>query len=347
MRPHTLVTAASVSVLLGLIPGCSGEADPDGPVTRKLVIGAYTTPREAMNDHLLPKFKEAWQAKTGEIVEFETSFQASGSQARAISGGFEADVAWLSLEPDVQTLVDAGLITRDWRATPTKGIVSSSVVVIGVRPGNPKGVTDWADLGKPGVEVLTPNVRTSGGAMWNVLGVVGAARRGHVGADTSEAHAEAVLASVLKNVRVMDKGARDSMISFEKGIGDAIISYENELVVAALAGQKLDTVIPKSTVIIENPAAVVDVYAERHGVTDLADAFVAFLTEPAQQEALAKYGLRPVVDGVPVAGFPALGDTFTAADLGGWASLKTTVFADGALYDRALTRAQSAQGQAQ
>lgn len=336
-----------VSALCVLLTACAGEAEPEQGGARTLVIGAYTTPREVMNDHLIPKFQEAWLAKTGERVQFETSFQASGSQARAIAGGFEADVAWLSLEPDVQTLVDAGLITRDWRATPTKGVVSSSVVVIGVRPGNPKGVRDWADLGRPGVEVLTPNVRTSGGAMWNVLGVVGAARRGHVGADTSEAHAEAVLAGVLQNVRVMDKGARDSMISFEKGIGDAIISYENELVVAALAGQKLDTVIPSSTVIIQNPAAVIDVYAERHGVTDLADAFVAFLTEPAQQTALARYGLRPVVDGVPVEGFPPLGDTFTAAELGGWATLKTTVFEDGALYDRALTRAQSgAAGQA-
>lgn len=321
-------------LLLWSLVACS----PSGPrdASRTLVIAAYTTPRELLDGHVLPAFRERWREQTGETLRFETSFQGSGAQARAVAGGFEADVVWLSLEPDVQRLVDEGLVAPDWKDGPTRGVVSSSLVVVGVRPGNPRAIAGWGDLRADGLEVLTPNVRTSGGAMWNVLALVGAAERLDPPVDALE-----LLSGVLWNVRVMDKGARESILSFEKGIGDAIVTYENEVVVARNGGQPIDYVIPSPTLRIENPAAVVDAYARKRGTTDVARAFVEFLTEPAQQEAMVRYGLRPVVPEVVPAGLPAVDAVFRVEDLGGWGAVQSGVFAEGALYDRALEQARS------
>src|SRR6185503_17578083 len=148
------------------------------------------------------------------------SYQGSGAQSRAIVEGFEADVTALSLEADVNRITNAGLITHDWKSVGQNGMVSTSVVVIAVREGNPKGIHDWADLAQPGLEILTPDVRTSGGAMWNVAAIYGAAWRGHAGVAANDAAAaEGFLGSVMKNVVVMDKGARESMVNFEKGVG--------------------------------------------------------------------------------------------------------------------------------
>ncbi|MBN2801046.1 MAG: sulfate ABC transporter substrate-binding protein [Deltaproteobacteria bacterium] len=297
---------------------------------RTLVIAAYTTPREVLSEQLLPAFREDWRRRHGEEVRFETSYQGSGSQSRAVAAGLEADVVWLSLEPDVERLVGAGLVTGDWRGTPTGGLASSSVAVIGVREGNPLQLHSWADLEREGVEVLTPNVRTSGGAMWGVMAIAGAADRR--GADPLRA-----LGATLARVRVMDKGARESMLSFEKGVGDAIITYENEVVVARRAGVPLDYAVPAQTIRIENPAAVVDAYADRHGTRDLAEALVAFLGEAPQQEVMGRYGLRPVREGVDCPDLPALSEVFTVRDLGGWEAVQGRIFADGALYDQALS----------
>ena len=151
----------------------------DAPKAASLILGAYTTPREAYGK-LIPIFKEQWKAKTGQELTFEELYLGSGAQSRAIVEGFEADVAALSLEADVNRIEKAGLITQDWRNTPSKGMVSDSVVVFAVRKGNPLGITDWADLAKPGIQILTPNPKTSGGAMWNLLALYGAAKRGFV-----------------------------------------------------------------------------------------------------------------------------------------------------------------------
>ena len=306
--------------------------------TRTLVLGAYTTPREAYGKAILPAFQRHWKEKTGEEVQFQESYLGSGAQARAIIGGFEADVAALSLEADVDTIAKAGLINHDWKAGAHQGMVSRSIVVLAVRPGNPKGVHDWDDLRKPGLAVLTPNVRTSGGAMWNVCAMYGAALRGQTAAPKGDpAQAEKLLTDVLRNVSVMDKGARESIVNFEKGVGDVAITYENEVLVGRKAGQPYEYVIPRSTILIENPVAVVDRYAEKHGVRDLADAFVAFVRTPEAQRAFAEYGLRSIDEGVAkeVAGqFPAVKDLFTIRDLGGWPEVQKTLFAPGAAYDR-------------
>jgi sulfate/thiosulfate-binding protein len=331
----------SVAVLLTLVACTSGTETRDGSV--QLTLGAYTTPREAYGKSILPAFQEMWKEKHGQEVTFQESYQGSGAQARAIQEGFEADIAALSLEPDLVTLEKAGLVTSDWRQGPHAGIVSQSVVVLAVRPGNPKGIDDWSDLAQEGIEVLTPNVRTSGGAMWNVLAIYGAALRGHIeGVPPNDpAAAEAFLGKVLARVKVMDKGARESMTTFETGVGDVAITYENEVIVAKQAGKEMDYVVPKSTILIENPAAVVDEYAKKHEVEPIARAFVEFLGSSEAQAAYAQYGLRPVDGHAPHPELPAVTDPFTVRDLGGWSGVDTAVFAKDAGYDRALALAEA------
>jgi sulfate transport system substrate-binding protein len=329
-----------LSVLL-ILAACSADK-PAGPVAatppkeRTLTLAAYTTPREAYGKAVLPAFAKHWKEKTGEDLQFEESYQGSGAQARAVKEGFEADVVALSLDPDVKVIEDAGLITHDWRSGPTGGIVTRSLAVIAVREGNPKHIADWSDLARKDVEVLTPNVRTSGGAMWNVFAIWGAGTRGHAGVTAGdEAGATGLLRGVLARVSVMDKGARESIVNFEKGIGDAAVTYENEVLVAKKAGEKMDYVIPPSTILIENPVAVVDTYAKKHGNEAVAAEFVAFLTTPEAQKAFAAYGLRPVDEALTPADLPKPADTFTIRDLGGWEAAKPKVFDKGGVYDQA------------
>jgi sulfate transport system substrate-binding protein len=307
-------------------------------------LGAYTTPREAYGE-LIPIFQQQWKEQTGQGVEFEESYLGSGAQSRAIVEGFEADIAALSLEADVNRIQEAGLITHDWKSGPYKGMVSDSIVVFAVRPGNPKGILDWADLAKPGVEILTPNPKTSGGAMWNVLALYGAAKRGFVEGVPAddEAAAQEFLLSVLRNVTVMDKGARESITNFEKGVGDLAITYENEVLVGQQAGQDYEMVIPRSTILIENPIAVIDAYAGKHGTRQAAEAFVEFLFSRQAQEIFARHGLRsvdPEVAQATAAEYPAVEDLFTIADFGGWKEATPAFFGDDGIYTQTVASVQ-------
>lgn len=315
--------------MLTLLLACSSPEVPvEAPKKRTLTLAAYTTPREVYGKAVLPAFAALWKKEHGEELTFQESYQGSGAQARAVVEGFEADVVALSLDPDVVTIEKAGLITHDWRAS--GGIVSRSLAVIAVRPGNPKNIQDWADLGRADVEVLTPNVRTSGGAMWNVAAVWGASQRGQP---------PELLSKVLARVSVMDKSGRESIVSFEKGVGDAAITYENEVLVARMEGQQMDYVVPSSTILIENPIVVVDSYAKKHGNEDLAAAFVAYTQTLEAQQAYAKYGLRPVDEKAMPTGLPTPKDLFTVRDLGGWPKVMETVFAPDGVYDKALAAA--------
>jgi len=349
LLPRARLYLWALFILVSLLgtQGCKRhDSSSSSPAASSIVLGAYTTPREAYGKSILPAFRQNWQKKAGQAISFRESYLGSGAQARAIVGGFEADVAALSLEPDVEKLRKAGLIKHDWKAGNYGGMVTRSVVVIGVRTGNPKNIRDWQDLARPEVQVLTPNVRTSGGAMWNVLAIYGAALRGHAGTPTGDADAAtALLASILANVKIMDRGARDSMLTFERGVGDAIITYENEILVGRSEGKNYDYVTPKSTILIENPVALIDVNVQKHGVTEAAQAFVDFLVTPEAQRFYAKYGLRPVVDSIAeeVKGqFASLSDLFTIRDLGGWTEAQRLLFDKGGVYDQAL--AKSRQG---
>jgi sulfate transport system substrate-binding protein len=318
--------------------GCSGGSDRSasgagedaapGKVT--LILGAYTTPREAYGQAILPAFQKQWKQKTGQDIEFQESYQGSGAQSRAIIGGFEADVAALPLEGDVDKIADAGLITHDWKAKPHEGMVTTSIVVLAVREGNPEGVKDWADLTKPGLEVLTPDPKTSGGAMWNINAMYGAALRGFAGVPRGDsAAARGFLTDVFGNVSIMDKGARESITNYERGVGDVAITYENEVLVGRQNGQTYEYVIPRSTILIENPVAVVDANVEKHGTREVAEAFVAFLVSPEAQRAFAQYGLRPVDPGVArevEADFPPVHDLWRIDYLGGWSRVSDELY---------------------
>jgi sulfate transport system substrate-binding protein len=351
---NPFVKASLVSLFASLaLAACSGSDDvtrttaSSAPRERVLTLGAYTTPREVYGKEILPAFKAHWLKEKGETVRFEESYLGSGAQSRAIVGGFEADVAALSLEADIDRIVQAGLITHDWKAGPAKGMVTRSVVVLCVREGNPKSIRDWDDIAQSNLAVLTPNPKTSGGAMWNISALYGAAMRGKTSAPAGDAAASGdLLGRVLRNVTIMDKGARESMITFETGVGDVAITYENEVLVGRMGGKTYEYVVPTSTILIENPIAVVDQYAQKHGNLELANAFVEFLARPESQRACARYGLRPVdpaIESETKKEFPPVTDLFTIRDIGGWPEVTKTVFGTDGVFERASTLAGKAQ----
>lgn len=346
-----LVKALFVFTVISLLAACSGQAaaptanPAGGSAPTKLILGAYTTPREAYGE-LLPLFAAQWKQKSGQDVTFEESYLGSGAQSRAIVEGFEADVAALSLDGDIQKIADAGLITHDWHTPPYGGMVSTSIVAFAVRKGNPKNIHDWADLAQPGLEILTPDPKTSGGARWNILALYGAALRGQVEGVTAndESAATEFLKSILKNVTVFDKGARESITNFENGTGDVAITYENEVLVGQQAGQDYELVIPKSTILIENPVAVVDTYVDKHGTREVAEAFVQFLFTKQAQEVFAKHGLRSLdtaVADATKAQYPPVADLFTITEqFGGWKDAAPKYFGDTGIYTQAITEVQ-------
>jgi sulfate transport system substrate-binding protein len=341
-RASLRVTAAVLALVgAGFVPSLAADNKKSEQVT--LTLGGYTAPREVYGKAIIPAFQKYWKDKTGQTVMFQESYLGSGAQARAIVAGFEADSAALSQEGDVDKIAEAGLITHDWRRTPNKGFVSSSIVVLAVRKGNPKGIKDWADLAKPGVNVLTPNPKTSGGAMWNVNALYGSALRGAVNGvpKGDPAAAQKFLQDVFKNVSVMDKGARESITTFERGIGDVAITYENEVLVGRQAGQTYDYVIPRSTILIENPVAVVDRWVDKHKTREVAEAFVEFLRSKETQRAFARYGLRPVdaeVGKEAAKVFPVVEDLWTIAYLGGWNKVLKEIYGPQGVFTQVSRR---------
>jgi sulfate transport system substrate-binding protein len=215
-------------------------------------------------------------------------------------------------------------------------MASTSIVVIGVRPGNPKKVLDWPDLTRSGLNVLTPDPKTSGGAQWNVNAIYGAALRGFAGvAKDDRAAAKDFLRRVFRKVSIMDKSARESMTTFEKGVGDVAITYENEVLVGRQAGQSYDYVVPRSTILIENPVALVDKHVDQHGVRPVAEAFVSFLHEPEAQRLYARYGLRSVDETVAnenPSKLPAVQDLWRIDYLGGWKKVSQELYGPDGVY---------------
>jgi sulfate/thiosulfate-binding protein len=330
------ITAILLLAVLVFFQGCGRSGGSSQKVT--LILGAYTTPREAYGKGIIPAFKKYWKDKTGQDVEFQESYQGSGAQSRAIVGGFEADIAALSLESDIDKIAEAGLITHDWKSKPHKGMISDSVVVIAIRQGNPKGIRDWPDLAKPGLNVLTPDPKTSGGAQWNINAIYGAALRGYAGVPKDDPNAaKEFLKSIFRNVSILDKGARESITNYEKGVGDAAITYENEVLVGRQSGQTYEYVIPRSTILIENPVALVDKYVDKHGVREVAEAFVNFLWEKEAQRAYAKYGLRSIDEGIATefqAQYPKVEDLWKIDYLGGWGKVSKDIYGPEGVYTK-------------
>jgi len=323
-----------------LMVACTNTSSTQSGNEVKLILGAYTTPREAYEE-IISLFKDYWFEQTGQRVTFEESYLGSGAQSRAVIDGFEADVVALSLEADVIRIQEAGLITHDWKQGETNGIVTTSVVSFAVRAGNPLKIQDWDDLTQPGLEVLTPNPNTSGGAMWNILAVYGAALRGHVNGVPGDdpAAASLFLRQVLGNVSVMDKGARDSILNYEKGIGDLAITYENEVLVGRNSGQTYEIVIPTSTILIQNPIALVDANVDKHGTREVAEAFLEFVFTEQAQEIFAQHGLRVVHPDIAEASqalYPPVDDLFTIEYFGGWDQIAVDIFGEDGVYTQAI-----------
>jgi sulfate/thiosulfate-binding protein len=303
------------AVLLAVsLTGCVSTADSGGG-TVQLTLVAYSTPQEAYGGII-----EAFQrTPEGRNVTFRQSYGASGDQSRAVVAGLKADIVAFSLEPDLQRLVDSGLVAEDWKSGPAGGTVTDSVVVFGTRKGNPENLRTWTDLTKPGIEVLTPNPFTSGGARWNVMAAYGAAS----GKGADHAAGVAYLDRLFDHVPVQDDSARKSLQTFTGGKGDAILAYENEAIFARQKGQALDYTIPASTLLIENPAAVTTNSAH----PEEARAFLAFLHGPEAQRIFAENGYRPTAANVPGAPqFPTPADVFTIEDLGGWPKVTADFF---------------------
>jgi sulfate transport system substrate-binding protein len=255
VRLTTRKTAAFAAFALAAtvaLAGCAGTASSSGSTggggTVTLSLVAYSTPQAAYQ-----KLIAAYQkTDAGKNIKFTQSYGASGTQSRAVESGLKADIVALSLEPDVTRLVTDKLVDASWNSDQYHGMITDSVAVIGVRKGNPKHITTWDDLTKPGVSVLTPNPYTSGGAKWNILGAWGA--KSNKGADPQAG--AAYLQALFNNVPVQDASGRASLQTFASGKGDAIISYENEAIFAQQNGQAIDYTVPPATVLIENPIAV-------------------------------------------------------------------------------------------
>jgi sulfate transport system substrate-binding protein len=311
-----------------------------------ITLAAYSTPREVYGK-IIPAFLAMWKDQhNDQNVIFQESYGGSTTQAQNVINGFEADVVALSLAPDVDAIAAAGLITHDWTATTDGGMVSSSVVVFDVRPGNPEGIDDFDDLTTSGLEVLTPDPASSGGARWNIVAAYGAAMRGFAGGtEDDHAAARSLLEGIFRNVTVLDRTARDSIKNFEAGNGDVAITYENEVLTARKASLPDEMVIPPSTVLMENPVAVVDRYARKHCVEDVARAFVEFLHTDEAKELYADTGfLRPADPAQAAQGdgnrFPAIEDLFTVEDFGGWDAIDGSVFGEQGVFTQAFEAAQ-------
>ncbi len=345
---------ANLAVWVGLVSlgvvasGCGQARDPN---VDELSIGAYSVVREVIRDGILPAFQAEWKKKTGRSVKFNDSYNGSGAQTRAIASGLGSDVAILSHEGDMEVLVQAQRVKPSWRDGEYRGMITNSLVVIGHRPGNPKGIADWPDLAKAGVGVLYPDPKTSGGARWNINAIYGSAFLASRDSNQGKPDLQAVrsfLGRVQANVVNMDQSGRQSMANFaERGTGDAVVTYEDEILLhnQGKGKEAIPYVIPPATLLIEGPAAVVESSVESHGNRAVAEAFLEFLVSDQGQQIFAKYGFRPVKAGVPAPeGAGALPPKlFTMADLGGWAKLEKELYGTGGLWTSIFTAEASAR----
>ncbi|TXH02822.1 MAG: sulfate ABC transporter substrate-binding protein [Nevskiaceae bacterium] len=329
MKISKTLSAALATALL--IPAVSHAANV------QLLNVSYDPTRELYRD-INAKFAEQWKAKTGDTVTIQQSHGGSGKQARAIIDGLEADVATLGLGYDVDALSEKGkLIPKDWqKRLPNNSAPYTSTIVFLVRKGNPKGIKDWNDLVKPGVSVISPNPKTSGGARWNYLAAWAYAQKQSGG---DEAKTRDFLTRLYKNVPVLDSGARGATTTFvQRGIGDVLIAWENEAFLALdeFGAGKFEIVAPSISILAEPPVTVVDKFVDKHGTRKVAEAYLQFLYSDEAQEIIAKDYYRPINPAIAAkyaSRYPKL-NLVTIADFGGWSKAQNTHFADGGVFDQ-------------
>ena len=307
----------------------------------RLLNVSYDPTRELYQD-FNKAFAAHWQQKTGDRVSVKQSHGGSGKQARSVIDGLDADVVTLALAYDIDELADKGrLIPADWqKRLPNNSSPYTSTIVFLVRKGNPKGIKDWDDLVKPGVQIITPNPKTSGGARWNYLAAWGFAAKKY----GSDAKAREFVTQLFKNVPVLDSGARGATTTFtERGIGDVFLSWENEafLAVKELGPDKFDIVVPSVSILAEPPVAVVDKVVDRKGTRAEATAYLQYLYSPEGQDIAGKHYYRPTDPKLAAkyaTQFPKINLFTIDSAFGGWANAQKTHFADGGVFDQIFAR---------
>jgi sulfate/thiosulfate-binding protein len=300
-------TAAIALFLIAAALGVTACGSSSSGAAKHVALVAYSTP-QGVYEKLIPAFGAT---TAGKGVSFSQAYGPSGEQSRAVANGLHADVVNFSLDTDVERLVKAGLVSASWNKNATHGYVTNSVAVIIVRKGNPKHISGWSDLVKPGVQVLTPNPFTSGSARWNVMAAYGAQLR----EGKTKAQAQEYLKALFHNVVSQDSSARNALQTFLAGRGDALIDYENEAIADQKKGAPIEYVIPNDTILIQNPIAVLGSGESAKA----AQAFVEYVLSPAGQAIWAAKGYRPVIAGVAGASkFPTPKGLFTIESLGGW-----------------------------
>ncbi|ENO87193.1 MULTISPECIES: sulfate ABC transporter substrate-binding protein [Thauera] len=324
----------STLLTLALATGLAGVAH----AQTTLLNVSYDPTRELYQD-FNPEFAKHWKARTGETVTIKQSHGGAGKQARAVIDGLEADVVTLALAYDIDAIAEqTGKIPADWqKRLANNSSPYTSTIVFLVRKGNPKGIKDWGDLVKPGVEVVTPNPKTSGGARWNYLAAWAYALKQPGG---NEQTAQVFVTELIKHVPVLDSGARGATNTFvQRGIGDVLLAWENEafLSINELGPDKFEIVVPSISIRAEPPVTVVDGVAKKRGTEKLAQAYLEYLYSPVGQKLAAKHYYRPVrpehADPADVARFPKV-ELITIEDLGGWQAAQKKHFADGGVFDQ-------------
>lgn len=304
----------------------------------ELLNVSYDPTRELYQEYN-PEFAKYWKDRTGQAVKISQSHGGAGKQARAVIDGLEADIVTLALAYDIDAIGEkTGKIPADWQSRlPNNSAPYTSTIVFLVRKGNPKGIHDWNDLVKPGVQVITPNPKTSGGARWNYLAAWGFAKEKY----DSDEKAQEFVSKIYKNVPVLDSGARGSTNTFvQRGVGDVLLAWENEafLAVNELGPDKFEIVVPSVSILAEPPVTVVDGNAKRKGSEKVAQAYLEYLYTPVGQRLAAKHYYRPVhpehADQKDIARFPKV-KTFTVDNtFGGWQNAQKTHFADDGIFDQ-------------
>lgn len=331
-----LFLAASAVAALGVLSACSGSEEK--PANSVEITNVSYDPTRELYQAINPAFATYWKQKTGQDITFKMSHGGSGKQSRAIIDGLEADVATLALAHDIDVLSAKGnLLPADWqKALPDNSSPYTSTIVFLVRKGNPKGIKDWGDLVKPGIQVITPNPKTGGGARWNFLAAWAYGK--HVGG--SDAAAEAYVKQLFSQVPVLDSGARGSTTTFvEREIGDVLLTWENEAYLAEkeLGAGKFEIVVPSISILAEPAVAVIAASAKKHGTEAIAKAYLEFLYTPEAQTAIARNFYRPRNPEVAEKfkdQFPAIKLVTIDKDFGGWAKAQKTFFDDGGVFDR-------------
>jgi sulfate transport system substrate-binding protein len=316
-----------------LVAACSTETKVSSTANEVKLTNVSYDPTRELYTEVNTAFSTYWKAKTGQTVTIEQSHGGSGKQARAVIDGLDADVVTLALAYDIDVIAQAGLIKADWATRlPNNASPYTSTIVFLVRKGNPKGIKDWSDLVRDGVEVVTPNPKTSGGARWNYLAAWGSVLQS--GGD--EAKATQFVADLYKHVPVLDTGARGATTTFaERGIGDVLLAWENEahLAIGKLGADKLEIVVPSSSILAEPPVAVVDDVVDRRGTREIATAYLEFLYSKEGQAIAAKHFYRPR-DASAGGTFPNVKLFTIGAVFGGWSKAQPAHFNDSGLFDQ-------------